>query len=148
MPLWSFGHGLSYTTFAYSSLTLTSQSLSKGQPLKLSVNVKNTGSVTGKEVVQVYVTDVVSSVVTPNHYLVGFEKIELAYVFRFSIEVDPSSQHLYRPGASSTVNFNIAATEFGLWNINNQWVVEPGQFQVTVGTSDQVYVNSTFTVTS
>ncbi len=78
VPLWSFGHGLSYTTFAYSGFTLASHSLRAGQPLQLSVTVKNTGSVTGKEVVQVYVTDVVSSVVTPNQNLVGFEKIELA----------------------------------------------------------------------
>ncbi len=78
VPLWSFGHGLSYTTFAYSGLTLASQSLGKGQALELSVTVKNTGSVAGKEVVQVYVTDVVSSVVTPVRNLVGFEKVTLA----------------------------------------------------------------------
>lgn len=78
VPLWSFGRGLSYTSFAYTGLTLASQSLRSGAPLKLTVKVQNTGSVAGKEVVQVYVTDVVSSVVTPVRNLVGFEKVDLA----------------------------------------------------------------------
>ncbi len=78
VPLWSFGHGKSYTTFAYSDLTLASQTLRPGQALDLTVTVKNTGSTGGKEVVQVYVTDVVSSVVTPVRNLVGFEKVQLA----------------------------------------------------------------------
>jgi len=58
VPLWSFGHGRSYTIFAYSGLTLASQPLSKGDAQKLKIIVKNTGPVAGKEVVQVYVTDV------------------------------------------------------------------------------------------
>jgi len=130
VPLWSFGRGLSYTSFAYTGLTLASQSLRSGAPLKLTVKVQNTGSVAGKEVVQVYVTDVVSSVVTPVRNLVGFEKVDLA------------------PGASTTVNFTIPAVEFGLWSQDQRWVVEPGLFTVTIGTSDQVFANSTFTVTS
>lgn len=130
VPLWAFGHGLSYTTFEYSGLTLASQTLSARQPLKLSVKVKNTGTVAGKEVVQVYVTDVVSSVVTPVRQLVGFEKVSIA------------------PGATVKVDFNIPATEFGLWSMDNKWVVEPGLFTVTIGPSDQVYANSTFTVMS
>ncbi|KAG8845152.1 hypothetical protein FRB91_002028 [Serendipita sp. 411] len=130
VPLWSFGHGLSYTTWSYSGLTLAKQNLGAGEPLKLSVTVKNTGTVAGKEVVQIYVTDVLSSVVVPVRNLVGFSKVELA------------------AGASAKVDFTIPATEFGLWSMENKWVVEPGLFTVTVGPSDQVFANSTFTVTS
>lgn len=82
MPLWSFGHGLSYTTFTYTDLKLESQNLKKGEPLRLSVAVTNTGAMDGKEVVQVYITDVVSSVVTAVQQLVGFEKVFLRCVYR------------------------------------------------------------------
>ncbi|KAG9052626.1 hypothetical protein FS842_009571 [Serendipita sp. 407] len=130
VPLWSFGHGLSYTTWSYSGLTLAKQNLGAGEPLKLSVTVKNTGTVAGKEVVQIYVTDVLSSVVVPVRNLVGFSKVELV------------------AGASAKVDFTIPATEFGLWSMENKWVVEPGLFTITIGPSDQVFANSTFTVTS
>lgn len=81
IPLWSFGYGLSYTNFTYSNLRLSSQKLSKKGTLTVTVNVKNEGSVAGKEVVQVYLTDVFSSVVTPNQFLAGFNKTkEISYV--------------------------------------------------------------------
>ncbi|KAJ3559630.1 hypothetical protein NP233_g11219 [Leucocoprinus birnbaumii] len=129
-PLWSFGHGLSYTTFQYSNLKLSPSSVSHtAKTVKVSVTVANTGPVTGKEVVQVYATDTLSSVVTPNQELIAFSKVEIA------------------PGASTTVNLEIEVHNLGLWSGSNKWVVEPGTFTIKVGTSDQTFQNATLTVT-
>ncbi|KAG8753237.1 hypothetical protein FRC12_011608, partial [Ceratobasidium sp. 428] len=78
VPFWSFGHGLSYTTFQYSGLSFSKSTLKAADTLVVTVNVKNTGARAGKEVVQVYMTDVVSSVVTPVQSLQGFAKVDLA----------------------------------------------------------------------
>ena len=87
MPLWSFGHGLSYTNFTYSDLKLAPQNLKKYEPLQLYVTVTNNGPRDGKEVVQVHISDVVSSVVTAVQQLVGFEKVSLKCVC-VSISID------------------------------------------------------------
>ncbi|KAF5364299.1 hypothetical protein D9756_001131 [Leucocoprinus leucothites] len=129
-PLWSFGHGLSYTTFQYSNLRLSPSTVSHTtKTVKVSVTVANTGSRTGKEVVQVYATDKLSSVVTPNQELIAFTKVEIA------------------PGASQTVTLDLEVNNLGLWSANNRWVVEPGAFTIKVGTSDQTFQNATLTVT-
>ncbi|KAF9447325.1 glycoside hydrolase family 3 protein [Macrolepiota fuliginosa MF-IS2] len=128
-PLWSFGHGMSYTTFAYSGLTLSPSTVSHSAgTVKLSVTVANTGSRTGKEVVQVYATDDRSSIVTPNQELIGFAKVEIA------------------PGKSTTVTMDIDVKDLSLWTKDNKWIVEPGTFTIKVGTSDQVFQNATLTV--
>ncbi|KAF8644321.1 hypothetical protein AX16_008529 [Volvariella volvacea WC 439] len=127
-PLWSFGHGLSYTTFNYTNLRLSSSTIRPNQDFNVTVTVRNTGSVAGKEVVQVYLTDVVASVVTPNQELVGFEKIELA------------------PGESKTVSIKIESEQLAVWTVSNKWQVEPGEFRIKVGTSDQTFVQTTLTV--
>ncbi|KAG6820323.1 hypothetical protein H0H93_002172 [Arthromyces matolae] len=75
VPLWTFGHGLSYTTFNYTDIKLSSSTIKRSQDFSISVTVHNTGSVDGKEVVQVYITDLVASVVTENQQLVGFKKV-------------------------------------------------------------------------
>ncbi|KAF9037100.1 glycoside hydrolase family 3 protein [Panaeolus papilionaceus] len=128
VPLWSFGHGLSYTTFAYSNIKLSPATIKSTGSFTVSVTVKNTGAVAGKEVVQVYATDKVASIVTPNQILVGFEKVEIP------------------AGGSVTVNVVVQATQLGLWSSSNEWVVEPGQFAIKVGTSDQSFANATLTV--
>jgi beta-glucosidase len=77
-PLYSFGYGMSYTSFEYSGLTLSSRELKAGDELTVSVNVKNTGKFSGTEVVQVYVNDIYSSVTTPIRELKGFTRVHLA----------------------------------------------------------------------
>ncbi|KAF8317080.1 glycoside hydrolase [Clavulina sp. PMI_390] len=129
VPLWSFGYGISYTTFAYSNLRLSKSSLKATDTLTVTVNVKNSGSVAGKEVVQAYVTDVVSSVVTPNQYLAGFQKTnELA------------------AGQSVDVSIQIPMQDLAVWTVNSKWVVEPGSFTLRIGSSQEVLLNSTFAV--
>ncbi|KAG8718107.1 hypothetical protein FRC08_005947 [Ceratobasidium sp. 394] len=128
VPFWSFGHGLSYTTFQYSGLSFSKSTLSAKDTLVVAVTVKNTGARAGKEVVQVYMTDLVSSVVTPVQSLQGFAKVDLA------------------PGQSKAVSVSIPIQNLAVWTLQNKFVVEPGKFSVKVGTSQAVYVNGTITV--
>ncbi|RDB30408.1 Periplasmic beta-glucosidase [Hypsizygus marmoreus] len=129
IPLWSFGHGLSYTTFNYTDLKLSSPTIGRNQDFSVTVTVHNTGPVAGKEVVQVYITDIVSSVVTPNQQLAGFQKVDIP------------------AGGSSTVTIKVLSSQLAVWTVQNKWVVEPGKFAVKVGTSDQVFGQTTLTVT-
>jgi len=116
-PLFPFGFGLSYTEFEYSGLSIQNKELNEEDLIKISVNIKNKGSVTGKEVVQVYINDVVSSVTTPVKVLKAFEKVEL------------------KPSETTVLDFTIQCSELGLWNKNMNYVVEPGDFEIMVGSS-------------
>ena len=116
-PLFPFGHGLSYTSFEYSDLQVNDTKLDMNSEIKLSVKVKNTGEITGKEVVQVYIHDKISSVTTPVKVLKEFKKVELA------------SKQLV------TINFSIPISEFGLWDKDMNYIVEPGEFEIMVGSS-------------
>lgn len=130
IPLWSFGHGLSYTTFNYSGFTITpSSTIKRGADFNVTVTVHNTGSVDGKEVVQLYATDVLSSVVTPNQQLVGFQKVDIP------------------AGGSKTVTIPVESSQLAVWTLSSGWVVEPGTFVLNVGTSDQVFLTRNLTVT-
>ncbi|KDR71141.1 hypothetical protein GALMADRAFT_808036 [Galerina marginata CBS 339.88] len=128
VPLWSFGHGLSYTTFNYSNIQVSPKTISTTQDFTVTVTVRNTGAVAGKEVVQVYMTDVVSSVVTPNQQLVGFQKVNIP------------------AGGSATVSIKVLSSQLAVWSLKNSWVVEPGAFTIKVGTSDQSFASTTLTV--
>ncbi|KAJ3503281.1 hypothetical protein NLJ89_g8503 [Agrocybe chaxingu] len=128
VPLWSFGHGLSYTTFNYTDLQISPSTISTTEDFTVTVTVHNTGSVDGKEVVQVYITDVLSSVVTPNQDLVGFQKVNVP------------------AGGSATVSIKVLSSQLAVWSLRNAWVVEPGAFTVKVGTSDQVFAQGTLMV--
>lgn len=129
--LWPFGHGLSYTSFAYSDLALAEKSIAADGTVSLQVDIKNTGELPGKEVVQVYFNDKFSSTTTPAKRLMAFEKIELA------------------PGESRRVSFEVAASELGLWNPKMEYVVEPGEFEIMVGaSSEDIRLEDTFTVIS
>ncbi len=126
-PLFAFGHGLSYTTFEYSDLKIDNNASAK--TVKVSVNVHNTGSRDGKEVVQLYVNDCVSSVTTPQKMLKGFEKIEL------------------KAGEQKTVTFDLPYDELALWNASMQRVVEPGEFVVMIGRSaEDIALSGSFVV--
>ncbi|KAH8103067.1 glycoside hydrolase superfamily [Cristinia sonorae] len=128
VPLWSFGHGLSYTTFNYTDLSLSKTTIGIQDDITVSVTVHNTGKVDGKEVVQVYITDLVSSVATPNQELVGFQKIDVP------------------AGSSKSVSIKINNSQLAVWSLKGSWVVEPGQFAIKVGTSDQTFLSTTLTV--
>ena len=109
-PLFPFGFGLSYTSFEYSDMQVSKKTFGK-ESVEVSVLVKNTGDRTGKEVVQFYVNDKVSSVTTPVIALKRFKKIEL------------------KPGESKRVTFSISYIELGLWNSRMEFVTEPGEFE-------------------
>ena len=115
--LWPFGYGLSYTTFKIDNLETDKQKLKPDDEVKISVNVTNTGSREGKEVVQLYVRDKVSSVVTPVRELKRFLKVAL------------------NKGESRTVTFNLPMSELALYNAENKKVVEPGEFELQIGNS-------------
>lgn len=126
-PLFAFGHGLSYTTFEYSDLKIDNNASAK--TVRVSVNVRNTGSRDGKEVVQLYVNDRVSSVTTPQKMLKGFDKIEL------------------KTGEQKTVTFDLPYDELALWNASMQRVVEPGEFSVMIGRSaEDIALSGSFVV--
>ncbi len=117
-PLFPFGHGLSYTTFEYADMQVSSPTFGR-ETLTVSVTVRNTGSRQGKETVQLYVHDLVGTVSTPVLSLKGFSKVELA------------------PGESKQVSFSLPYTELGLWNTRMQYVTEPGEFELLIGRSCQ-----------
>lgn len=114
-PQWEFGFGLSYTTFKYGDLKLSSSSLTENSPLTVSVNVTNTGNVAGKEVVQLYVSDLVASITPEVRRLRGFEKISL------------------NPGETKTVKFILHTSDLSFINAELKRVTEPGEFKVQVG---------------
>jgi beta-glucosidase len=117
--LYTFGHGLSYTTFEYANLRVTPQRIPVGGNVEVSVDVRNTGRVAGDEVVQLYTRDVVGSVTTYEKNLRGFERIHLA------------------PGQRRTVRFRLGPEDLALWNRQMRRVVEPGAFKVMVGSGSE-----------
>ncbi|KAI1399536.1 glycoside hydrolase family 3 protein [Hypoxylon fuscum] len=128
-PLYEFGYGKSYSTFVYSAVTLSKSTTYPSDTITVSVDITNNSTRDGAEVVQVYVQDMVSSVVVPNKQLKGFSKTFL------------------RAGKSETVNIDLAIADLGLWDINMKYVVEPGEFTVHVGSSSlDIRGNATFTV--
>src|SRR5437660_2410885 len=116
-PLFPFGHGLSYTTFGYSDLRLSTPRIAPAGTLRASVTVTNSGSREGAEVVQVYVHDEGASVTRPVRALAGFRRVSL------------------KPGEARTVDFQLTPKELGLYNKDMKFVVEPGKFRVFVGGS-------------
>ncbi|PYH44080.1 glycoside hydrolase [Aspergillus saccharolyticus JOP 1030-1] len=112
-----FGHGESYATFEYSNVQVIPKAPRASDNVTVTVNVRNTSDRDGKEVVQLYVVDPISSVVTPNKQLKGFQKVFI------------------RAGESVTVSLEVSLTSLGLWNAGMRYVVEPGQFIAHVGRS-------------
>ena len=120
-PLFPFGFGLSYTTFAYSNLNVSPARIGVGGETKVSVTVTNSGKRAGDEVVQLYIRDLVSSVTRPIMELKDFKRISLA------------------PGESKTVEFVITPDKLSFLDLNMKSVVEPGWFDIMVGTSSAKY---------
>ena len=117
--LYPFGYGLSYTTFEYSDLTVSPAVITPNQTATVTLNVTNTGSREGDEVVQLYTRDVVSSVTTYEKNLVGFERVHLA------------------PGETKQVTFHLDRKQLELLNADMKWVVEPGEFVVMAAASSE-----------
>ena len=125
-PLYPFGYGLSYTTFEYSPVTLSAAEVAKGESVKAEVTVTNTGKVAGKEVVQLYLQDVVGTTTRPVRELKGFEKITL------------------EPGESKTVTFEITEELMSHYDSDLEFVAEPGEFKVFVGTDSRAKNEASF----
>ncbi len=127
-PLWPFGHGLSYTTFALTNLKVTPTTIGAAGRATVTVDVRNTGPRAGDEVVQLYIRDVVSSVTRPTKELRGFERVTLG------------------PGETKTVTFMLGPDALSLIDRQMQRVVEPGKFDVMVGTSSAAVTTVTLDV--
>jgi beta-glucosidase len=127
-PLYPFGYGLSYTTFKYSDISLSSASMNSNGEITASVTVTNTGNVAGKEVVQMYIRDLVGSITRPVKELKGFEKIEL------------------KAGESKTVNFKITPELLKFYNYDLEYVFEPGDFNVMIGGNSADVKTAKFTL--
>nr|WP_295375757.1 glycoside hydrolase family 3 C-terminal domain-containing protein [Pseudoxanthomonas sp.] len=117
--LYTFGHGLSYTTFEYANLRINPRRIPAGGSVEVSVEVRNAGSRAGDEVVQLYTRDLVGSVTTYEKNLRGFERIQLT------------------PGQTRTVHFRLGPEDLALWNRQMRRVVEPGAFRVMVGSGSE-----------
>jgi beta-glucosidase len=115
-PLFPFGHGLSYTRFDYGELAVDRGSISPGQSVTVSVTVRNSGSVAGDEVVQLYVRDSVASVSRPLQELRGFRRVSL------------------RSGEAKRVSFTLSPAQFAIWDAGS-WRIEAGEIQLMVGSS-------------
>ena len=116
-PIFSFGHGLSYTTFEYSDLRLSKNKIKNTEAITVSLNVKNAGKVLGEEVVQLYLRDKVGSVVRPIIELKDFQKIQL------------------NAGETKNIQFIIDKEKLSFYNAALQWITEPGDFEVMMGSS-------------
>jgi beta-glucosidase len=127
-PLFTFGYGLSYTTFEVSDLRLSSATVSKNGSLQASVTVKNTGGRKGDEVVQLYLHDPVASISQPVRRLRGFERVTLD------------------PGQTRTVTFTLDKSDFGFYDNRGKFVVEPGQIDIYAGNSSNAELVKSFTV--
>lgn len=128
-PLYPFGYGLSYTNFDYSDLKLNKSVLKNGNDeIKISVNVKNTGNYDGEEVVQLYIKDVVASVTRPVRELKGFEKV------------------MIKKGENKIITFTIKPDDLKFHDINMNYVAEPGDFEVFVGTNSDADLKTSFTL--
>ena len=117
--LYPFGYGLSYSSFSFANVRLEKPIIRVDESTKVFVDVKNTGARAGEEVVQVYIRDVVSSVTRPLKELKGFKKINL------------------KPGESQTMTFTISSDHLSFTNIDKEFIVEPGDFEIMVGNSSR-----------
>ena len=118
-PLYAFGYGLSYTTFGISNVRLDRSTIARGESTWVSATVTNTGTRAGAEVVQMYIRDRVSSVTRPVKELKGFAKVWL------------------EPGESATLSVDITPDSLAFYDIDMQYVVEAGEFEIMVGTSSR-----------
>jgi beta-glucosidase len=129
-PLFPFGFGLSYTEFEYSALKISSPEINEDDDLNISVDIKNVGMMEGKEVIQLYIRDEISSLVRPVKELKGFKKVNL------------------KPGEKKTIDFKINKQHLSFYDpVKKKWIAEPGVFIIKVGSSSRdIHLKSSFTL--
>jgi beta-glucosidase len=129
-PLFPFGYGLSYTTFNYGKISLSSPKMSREGSIKVSVQVTNSGNFDGKEVVQLYIRDLVGSITRPVKELKGFQKIAL------------------KKGETKTVTFTLSVNDLKFYNSDLKYVAENGKFEVFIGTNSDTENKEQFELTN
>jgi beta-glucosidase len=128
-PLWEFGYGLSYTEFTYSDLQISPEISKSGKSIRVSVKVTNTGNLEGSEIIQLYVRDVKSTVVRPVKELKGFRKADLS------------------PGEAMVVELEISPEDLSMYDRNMNRIIEPGIFEVMIGSSSQrIHLKESFEI--
>ncbi len=127
-PLLPFGYGLSYTKFKYSNLKLDKSSIGQGESISATVTVANTGNYDGEEVVQLYLRDVVRSITPPKRELKGFQKVFL------------------KKGEKKEITITLSPDDLKFYNSQLDFVSEPGEFEVFVGTNSDAELSKTFTL--
>jgi beta-glucosidase len=127
-PRFPFGYGLSYTSFVYSDITLNATSFRPGQQLTATVTLTNTGKYTGRETAQLYIRDLVGSVVRPVRELKGFQQV------------------LLQPGESKKLTFTIGADDLRFYNDKLEYIYEPGEFRLFIGGSSSDVKEAKFTL--
>jgi len=127
-PLFPFGFGLSYTTFSYSSPTISKKEISQNESVKVACTITNTGKIDAMEIAQLYVRDVVASLAQPIRELKGFQKI------------------LLKAGETKTVTFELQSKNIGFWHEDITYKVEPGTFQVWIASDSQSGTCETFKI--
>jgi len=125
-PLYPFGYGLSYTTFAYSDLQLNKYEILVNDTLYASINIKNTGETAGEETIQLYIRDVVASLTRPVKELKRFKKIMLD------------------AGECKEIGFTLSAADLGFYNQNMNYTIEPGKFKIFIGTNSENTLETDF----
>ncbi|MBD3863276.1 beta-glucosidase BglX [Olleya marilimosa] len=128
-PLYPFGYGLSYTTFEYNNLKINNSTITMDGKINITVDVTNTGNYDGKEVIQLYIKDVVGSVTRPVKELKGFKK---AFI---------------KKGETQTVSFDISVEDLKFYNYDLDFVAEPGDFEIFVGTNSDASLKTSFKLT-
>ena len=118
-PKYAFGYGLSYTHFQYSDLQLNKKKIKTDEKIEVTMKLTNTGKYAGEEMVQLYIRDKVGSVVRPVKELKDFQKIKL------------------QPGESKTIRFTINKEKLSFYNDKLQWIAEPGEFDLMIGSSSE-----------
>jgi beta-glucosidase len=131
-PIFAFGHGLSYTQFDVSDIQLSSKAIQGNEKITVTAQVKNIGELAGAEVVQLYLHDKKASVDRPIKELKGFDKVFL------------------QPGETQKISIELSKRDLSFWDIKtNNWLVEPGEFEVQLGTSlDNILLKSVFSYSS
>jgi len=128
-PLYAFGFGLSYTSFTYNHIQINKPSIERGDTISVSVDIQNSGKYDGDEVVQLYLQQKLASVKLPQRQLKSFRRISL------------------KKGVTQTIHFQLSRKDLSVWNENNEFVFEPGEYHIQIGaSSDDVRQEVSFKV--
>ncbi|MBP2832890.1 beta-glucosidase BglX [Aquimarina sp. U1-2] len=125
-PAYAFGYGLSYTTFEYSDIRLSTENISENDTLTASINIKNTGQLAGVETVQLYIGDAVATVTRPIKELKGFQQVSL------------------EPGETKSIDFKITKEHLKYWNTEMKYEADPGTFIIHIGTNSDDFKKTIF----